>query len=616
MTGRPGASVPVDDGWRGQLPATLGLVLPDWKIVYVTTPKAACTSLLRMFAGLQAEPLEATRVSLAPEVTRAATVHDFTLWQHTRALQQLSTAEWEEIVHDHEWLVCCIARHPVSRLWSAWQSKLLLREPHYVRYYADRPWFPRIPQRLSDVAADFRRFVAALRDEDGLIQADPHWRPQEALLCAETFPYTHVGKLEELGATLRLIEKHLRHLGWSGAFSAARENSTMLPLAAARLSAETVAIVEQLYASDLEVFGYSSMASGDVAVTVSTTGGEPGGRPATDVRGQGQRVRSASLLVSAVRQVIERNERISDLRDAAMPGPTRKARPALSVVMIAPTEADAHRQARVLAAPVGTELVAVVTATPGERDPQGSDVTGVRVVRLVPQASLAQRLASGTDAARGDVVLTCRGVTAVHPGWWEWLGRALGRPGAGLVTGVVSPASDATVNCLGLAVTDPVLNCRWVTGPPPGADMAVPVVSTIFAAMRREVLTAAGGIDRGLSGQGAEDLELSLRLWRLGYACTLVPQIHVTADFSVPDVTDQRLFLLNVLRVAVIHLTGPDLATVVASLSGNALLPEILAEVMATDAGARRAIIDHLARHDFSWFRRRFPLDGGGGRSS
>lgn len=613
MTGQPGASVPVSDGWRGQLPATLGLVLPDWKIVYVTTPKAACTSMLRMFAWLQAEPLETTRISLAPEVTRAATIHDFTLWQHTRALQQLSTAEWQEIVHDREWLVCCIARHPVSRLWSAWQSKVLLREPHYVRHYANRPWFPRIPQRLSDVAADFQRFVEALRDEDGLIRTDPHWRPQGALLRAETFPYTHVGKLEELGTTLRLIEKHLRHQGWPGVLSAANENTTVLPLVTARLSAETVRTIEQLYARDLEVFGYSSMAPEGVSGTVGTAGGPSGGSLAMDGGVPGQRVRSAGLLVSAVRQVIERNERISDLRDAAVSRSVRKIRPALTVVMIAPTPADAQRQARALAVPAGAELVAVVTGTPGEAGPRVSDVTGVRVVRFPPRASLAQRLASGIDAARGDVVLTCRQLVAVRAGWWERLGRALGRPDAGLVTGVVSPASDTSVTCLGLAVTDRVLNCRWVTGPVPGLDMAVPVVSTIFVAMRREVLAAAGGIDSGLTGQGAEDLELSLRLWRLGYACTLVPQIQVTADFSVPDVTDQRLFLLNVLRVAVTHLTGPDLATVVTSLHGNALLPGVLAEVMSSDAGTRRATIEHLARYDFSWFLRRFPLDGRGG---
>ena len=615
MTGQSGTSAPLSGGMRGPLPATLGLVLPDWKIVFVTTPKAACTSMLRMFARLQAEPLEAARISLAPEVTRAATVHDFSLWQHTRALQQLGSTERQEIAHGRDWLVCCIVRHPVSRLWSAWQSKLLLREPHYVRHYASRPWFPRIPRHLAEVAADFQGFAEALRDEDGLIQADPHWQPQGVLLRAETFPYTHVGKLEELGTTLRLIEKHLRHRGWAGGLSVANENATMLPLAAARLSAETVRTVERLYACDLEMFGYSSMAPDGVAAGLSTSAGVSGGPRTMDGHVTGPRVRSAGLLVSAVRQVIERNERISDLRDVAVSRSTRKTRPALTIVMIAPTPADAQRQARALTVPSGAEVVAVVTGARGESRPDGDDVTGVRVVRLAPQASLAQRLASGTDAARGDVVLTCRQLVAVHAGWWERLSRALRHPDAGLITGVVSPAADTSVTCLGLAVTDRVLNCRWVTGPVPGADLAVPVASTIFTAVRREMLTAAGGIDTGLAGQGAEDLELSLRLWRLGYACTLVPQIHVTADFSIPDVTDQRLFLANLLRVAVIHLTGQDLATVVASLRGNALLPEILAEVTSSEAGTRRATIERLARHDFPWFLRRFPLDRAGGGS-
>jgi hypothetical protein len=81
----PGGGKPVE-GVRRLLPATLGVVLPQWKIVYITTPKAACTSLLGMFASLQGESLDAAHASLAPEVTRTATVHDFTLWHHTRAL--------------------------------------------------------------------------------------------------------------------------------------------------------------------------------------------------------------------------------------------------------------------------------------------------------------------------------------------------------------------------------------------------------------------------------------------------------------------------------------------------------------------------------------------------
>jgi sulfotransferase famil protein len=606
MNGRQGASVLVDGAWRPQHPATLGLVLPEWKIVYVTTPKVACTSLLRMFASLQEEPMEAACTSLAPEVTRAATVHDFSLWQRTRALQQLGSTEWQEVVRHRDWLICCIARHPVSRLWSAWQSKVLMREPHYAQHYAHRPWFPRIPQRLGDIAVDFRRFIKALQDEDGLIDTDPHWQPQAVLLRVETFPYTHVGRLEELGTTLRLIEKHLRDQGWQGKLSLARENTTVLPLAAARLGSQTVHAIERLYISDLEAFGYSTVASDSVPDKDESEGSVAG-----------QRVRSPTLLVSAVRQVIERNERISDLRDAALTWQRamRETRPALTVVISAPTAADALTQARRLAVPAGAELVVVLSGPSGEADRQADEVTGARVLRLVSGASLTERLASGIEAGRGDAVLICRHLVAVRAGWWQWLRRALDRPDAGLVTGVLSPSYDSGVTCLGLALTDRVLNCRWVTAPVPEGDMAVPVASTIFAAIRREVLTAAGGIDTGLTGQGVEDVELSLRLWRLGYACTLVPQIRVTADFSTPDVTDRRLFLLNVLRVAITHFSGPNLARVVAALRGDALLPEVLTEVTLSDVGARRAIIERLARHDFSWFLQRFPLDrrGGGG---
>lgn len=298
---KPAPTLPVE-GIRRLLPATLGVVLPQWKIVYVTTPEAACTSLLRMFASVQGESLDNERTALAPEVSRAATIHAFSGWQRTSDLQQLSDAELQQIAR-RDWLVCCVARHPVSRLWSAWQSKILTREPHYARYYADRPWFPRVPRRLADVAAGFREFVRALEHEDGLIDADTHWKPQVALLRADTFPYSHVGKLEELGTTVRLIEKHLRDGGWDGTLSLSHENATLLPLSAAQLGPATISAIERLYARDLEVFGYSSMTSGH--------GGSGSG-------GAGARVRSADLLVSAVRQVIERNERISDLRDLAL----------------------------------------------------------------------------------------------------------------------------------------------------------------------------------------------------------------------------------------------------------------------------------------------------------
>ena len=43
------------------------------------------------------------------------------------------------------WLRFSLVRDPAPRLWSGWQSKLLLREPRFVEDFGDAPWFPRVP---------------------------------------------------------------------------------------------------------------------------------------------------------------------------------------------------------------------------------------------------------------------------------------------------------------------------------------------------------------------------------------------------------------------------------------------------------------------------------------
>jgi hypothetical protein len=280
----------------GQLPVTLGIVLPRWKVLYVITPKAACTSLMWLCAALQGEDLDAFRTSAASQVTRAALIHDFRMWRGTRWLHQLSETEQRQITEDGDWLVFCVTRHPVTRLWSAWQSKLLLREPSFVRRYGSRPWFPRVPQDIADVTADFQSFVRALRDEPGLIEGNQHWRPQAELLGAVSLPCTHAGKVEELGVTLDLLQEHLRRQGWEGTLAITRENQTPLPLSAAPIGPQTIRAAEQLYARDLELFGYPSVAS---ALSRDQLPGK-----------------AAGLLMNAVRLIIERNERIGDMDEA------------------------------------------------------------------------------------------------------------------------------------------------------------------------------------------------------------------------------------------------------------------------------------------------------------
>ena len=61
------------------------------------------------------------------------------------------------------WFVFAVVRHPTARLFSAWQSKLLLREPWWVDQYGERPWFPRVPSTATSCVEDLSRF--ARRDD-------------------------------------------------------------------------------------------------------------------------------------------------------------------------------------------------------------------------------------------------------------------------------------------------------------------------------------------------------------------------------------------------------------------------------------------------------------------
>lgn len=277
---------------------TIGVVLPDWHTVFVVTPKAGCTSFLWMMAGLQGEDLGRFRRSVLSEVTQALTIHDWTCWQRTRVLDRLSDAELAVISPDNAWLIFCVTRHPLSRLWSAWQSKLLLREPRFVKLFGAADWFPRVPHDADEVARDFRRFVVALRNEPSLITADPHWMPQHLMLNVAGVPYTHIGKTETLTETLDVLRAHLRAQGWAGDIPQLHENRSPLPLSEDLLCPEVVETIEQLYRADYACFGYSI----EDPTVHDVEGGSAG------LRGPG-----GEMVFRALSQLISRHERIDAL---------------------------------------------------------------------------------------------------------------------------------------------------------------------------------------------------------------------------------------------------------------------------------------------------------------
>jgi Sulfotransferase family len=273
----------------------VGVVSAAWKFVYVPVPKAACTSMLWTLADVQQETAEPLGIASAAAVTRSLLVHEPAFWRRTALLQTLPPAEWSRICGDDEWLIFTITRDPVSRLWSAWQSKLLMREPRFVGAFGDRSWFPRIPRSPRDVVEDFRRFVEALGGDQALLRADRHWQPQVELLALDRVDFTHVGTASAYARTLDVVEQHLAGQGWRGRLASRRENATLIGLNALGAVDEDIRhAIESIYADDMRALGYA-------------------GRPAPERSGRAADEHAAQLLVACVRAIAARHERVGDL---------------------------------------------------------------------------------------------------------------------------------------------------------------------------------------------------------------------------------------------------------------------------------------------------------------
>jgi hypothetical protein len=278
---------------RSEMPPnkTATYVMSRWKTVYVSVPKAACTSLKWLVAELQGEDPEHFYRALSRETGRSMTIHHRSRWQRTPMLTELSEEDLAEIHPDNGWFVFGVVRHPSARLWSGWQSKFLLREPHFAARYPEAPW-PRLPRETSEVVEDFQAFVRTLgREPEQAIFHDRHFRSQTRLLRDDVVPYSRIYKTAEVGDLIRDLETHLRQFGLEEMPPLRRSNETPLLPVPSLFSPEVNATVGRHYGADFERFGY----------------------PDAVPEGLSTSPEYSPELLAEVGRLVERGERIGDL---------------------------------------------------------------------------------------------------------------------------------------------------------------------------------------------------------------------------------------------------------------------------------------------------------------
>ena len=290
----PKAGAPPETASRGTLER--GIILEELRIAFVPIAKAACTSLRWLISDLVGLPEGSFEDPAKFRATQGQTIQNVHKWPPQYVIQCADPGWLEGVVKAEDWFRFSVVRDPARRLWSAWQSKLLLRQPAFVQKFGGEPWFPDIPSTPEEVLESYEQFVAALdREDEERRPYDQHWASQTGLLGDALPALNHIGRVETLGDTLDLLGDHVARFGLELP-EMRRENVTPLSYPDGLLSEETLRIVHSYYAADYRAFGYP----------------EPGLPLDAEDRARKWRERTGILLPS-VRIFIAHNERLTTL---------------------------------------------------------------------------------------------------------------------------------------------------------------------------------------------------------------------------------------------------------------------------------------------------------------
>jgi hypothetical protein len=230
-------------------------VVPEHRIMFNALNKNACTSLKWMIAAIAGEDLSRFSSGLTTLPTNAEAVHNRWQWKVSPTLDKLDPEIRAGIHPDNGWFIFAVVRDPRTRLFSAWQNKLLTANPGYARW-AKEDWYPRQPADVDTMVADFTRFVDFLeREPQHELRLDPHFRDQADLLVPSAVQYSQVYDISEMRQLRADLEVHLAATGWSGELYVPRSNTSPL-WPNGRLFVDGVREqVERIYAADFELFG-------------------------------------------------------------------------------------------------------------------------------------------------------------------------------------------------------------------------------------------------------------------------------------------------------------------------------------------------------------------------
>lgn len=223
------------------------------KLLYVETPKAACSSLKWVMAALDG-PLP-TPVAKGGETQPEMAIH-YRDVHPLPAVTELPPETGKGILLSGAYRRFCVVRNPYTRLLAAWSNKIRQIEPGYAADCAEIHRFHGRSERHDAPSfRDFALWVVASNPDT----CNPHWRAQTKLLYPQIVPYDFVLKTETLADGLQAVfdaGAETKALDARALLERFRHNESLPFDQSGMFDEELAAKVAAHYAEDFTAYGY------------------------------------------------------------------------------------------------------------------------------------------------------------------------------------------------------------------------------------------------------------------------------------------------------------------------------------------------------------------------
>jgi hypothetical protein len=226
------------------------------KLLYISTPKVACTSLKWWFAALEGYSQVLSEVKDSKQPDPDLVIHD-SFPKIAPKIAGLTPEFLMQALVSDEFFRFAVVRNPYKRIFSAWQSKLLLREPFTADPYIKSDFFWMPIKNKADIARAFESFLEHLASREMPSYWDPHWTPQVNLLRPDLIAYTNISQIENIKELKLGLANHLGPY-IPDPFASRRANESLIPYLPDFITERAGKLIKLLYAGDFQTFGYDS----------------------------------------------------------------------------------------------------------------------------------------------------------------------------------------------------------------------------------------------------------------------------------------------------------------------------------------------------------------------